>query len=298
MKDKTVLITGASDGIGKETARAIAGLGANTIMVGRNSEKTGTAKKEIEIDTGNRQIEMLIGDLSSMAEVRRLAHEFLSRHSRLDVLVNNAGAVFMERQVSADGYEMTLALNHLGPFLLTHLLIGALKASPSARIINITSEAHRGTHLDFDNLQNEHGYNSWKAYGRSKLANVYFTYALAAYLDGLNITTNCLHPGFVASNFGRSNGGIYQPVFWLAQRIAISPKVSAGAVVNLAASPEMNGVTAKYFNRTREAHSSEISYDMNISKTLWDASQDLTGLSRISQPHTLLNARQNIHARF
>ena len=170
---------------------------------------------------------------------------------------------------------MTLALNHLSHFLLTHLLMGALKASPSARVINVTSEAHRSTHLDFNNLDNERSYRSWKAYGQSKLANIYFTYALAAYLDGLKITSNCLHPGFVASNFGRSNGGIYDPAFWLAQRVAIAPKVSAESVVNLAASLEIEGVTAKYFNRLKETRSSEISYDMNIAKSLWDKSLEL-----------------------
>jgi NAD(P)-dependent dehydrogenase (short-subunit alcohol dehydrogenase family) len=297
MQGKTVLITGASDGIGKETARAIASLGAATILVGRNSHKTGAVVKEIELETGSKHIEMLIADLSSTAEVHRLAREFLGRHDRLDVLINNAGAVFMDHQVSADGYEMTLALNHLGPFQLTHLLMGALKASPSARVVNVTSEAHRGTHLDFNNLQNERGYNSWRAYGQSKLANIYFTYALAAYLDGLPIYTNCLHPGFVASNFGRSNGGIYDPVFRLAHFVAISPKISAQAVVNLAASPELEGVTARYFNRTKEARSSEISYDMNIAKTLWDVSLKLTGLAQSLQPYIMLNTRLTDPAR-
>jgi retinol dehydrogenase 12 len=161
MQGKIVLITGASDGIGKEAARAIASQGGNPILVGRNPLKTGAVIKEIELETGNKNVEMMIADLSSMAEVRRLAREFLDRHNRLDVLINDAGAVFMDRQVSSDGNEMSLALNHLGPFLLTHLLMGALQASPAARIVNVTSEAHRGTHLDFNNIQNEHGYNSW-----------------------------------------------------------------------------------------------------------------------------------------
>lgn len=291
MQDKTVLITGSSDGIGKETARAIASLGANTILVGRNRDKTVAAAQEIESETNNKQIEVLIADLSSLAEVRRLAREFGERHDHLDVLINNVGAVFMSRRVSIDGYEMTLALNHLAPFLLTHLLLDQLQASPSARIVNVSSEAHRGTHLDFDNLQNER-YNVWKAYGQSKLANIYFTYALAAYLDGMKATTNCLHPGFVASNFGRSNGGIYDLGFKLAQLFAISPQQSAQALVHLASAPELEGVTAKYFNLTREARSSEISYDMNIAKQLWDASLRLTGLDEIVQPPVMLKTNQ------
>jgi NAD(P)-dependent dehydrogenase (short-subunit alcohol dehydrogenase family) len=297
MKGKTVLITGASSGIGKETARAIASLGATTIIVGRNTQKTAAARKEIASETGNTSIESLTADLSSMKDVRRLAGEILAQHNRLDVLVNNVGAVFMDHQVSADGYEMTLALNHLAPFLLTRLLLGALHASPAARVVTVSSEAHRGTHLDFDNLQNERGYNAWKAYGQSKLANIYFTYALAAYLDGTNITANCLHPGFVASNFGRSNGGIFEPIFRLAQIFAISPESSAQAVAALAAAPEVEGVTARYYNRTKETRSSEISYDMNIAKTLWDASMELTRLSEPLNPQMLINSHQNVVAR-
>ena len=292
MQGKIVLITGASSGIGKETARAIAGLGAVTVIVGRNREKTAAAVKEIQSDTGNPQVGYLIANLSSQAEVRRLAKEYLEHTGRLDVLINNAGALFMTRQLSADGCEMTLALNHLAPFLLTHQLMDALHASPSARVINVSSEAHRGHHLNFNNLNNEQGYSAWKAYGQSKLANIYFTYGLAAYVDGAAITANCLHPGFVATNFGRSNGGLFDPIYRLAQLAAISPKVSAQAIVQLACSPELEGVSACYFNRSRQERSSEISYDMNIAKQLWDASLELTGLAQPAEPIKLQGSRQ------
>ncbi len=279
MQGKIVLITGASNGIGKETGRVMARLGATTLLAGRNHSKIIATANEFYAETGNRQVVPLAADLSSLAEVNRLAKEILSRYNRLDVLVNNAGAVFMGRQTSQDGYEMTLALNHLAPFLLTHLLMPALNASLSARIINVSSEAHRGTHIDLDNLQNDHGYSGWRAYSQSKLANIYFTYGLAAYVDGANITANCLHPGFVATNFGRSNGGIYDPVFRIAQIAAISPKVSAQAVAYLATSPDLEGETARYFNLARETRSSEISYDMNIARHLWNASLELTHLA-------------------
>ncbi len=279
MKGKIVLITGASSGIGKETARTIAGLGATTLLVGHNRAKVIATANELIHETGNGLVLPLIANLASQEEVRRLVKDFMTRFNRLDVLINNAGAVFMHRQTSPDGYEMTLALNHLAPFLLTHLLMPALNASPSARIINISSEAHRGTHIDLDNLQNDHGYSGWRAYSQSKLANIYFTYGLAAYVDGASITANCLHPGFVATNFGRSNGGFYDPVFRIAQIAAISPRVSARAITYLATAVELEGVTARYFNRTQETRSSEISYDMNIARHLWNASLELTGLA-------------------
>ncbi len=279
VKGKIVLITGATSGIGKETARSMAAKGATTVLVGRNRSKTVESAHEIIYETANPHVVPFVADLTSQAEIRRLAKELLERYSRLDVLVNNAGAVYMNRQVSLDGHEMTLALNHLAPFLLTHLLMPALNASPSARIINVSSEAHRGTHIDIENLQSERGYSGWRAYNQSKLANVYFTYGLAAYVDGANITANCLHPGFVASNFGRNNGGFYDPIFRIAHFAAISPKTSAGALTYLATSPDLEGVTARYFNRTRETRSSEISYDMNIARQLWNASLELTGLA-------------------
>jgi NAD(P)-dependent dehydrogenase (short-subunit alcohol dehydrogenase family) len=278
MQGKIVLITGATSGIGKETARAFARLGAITVLVGRDRQKTAETVHEIQAESGNPQVGYLVANLSSQAEVRRLASEFLEHSRHLDVLVNNAGALFATHQVSADGIEMTLALNHLAPFLLTHLLTDALYASPAGKVINVASEMHRSYHLDFEDMQLERGYSAWRAYGLSKLANIYFTYALAASFDGFPLTANCLHPGFVATNFGRSNGGLLDPMVHVAQLAAISPQISAQAIVHLATSPELAGVNAGYFNLMRQEPSSDISYDMNIARQLWDASLALTGL--------------------
>lgn len=214
-----------------------------------------------------------------------MADEFKNRYDRLHVLVNNAGAVFMKRQISVDGIEMTFALNHLAYFLLTLLLIDPIAAGSPAHIINVSSGAHYGSRLDFNDLQNERSYNSWKAYSRTKLANVYFTYELARRLEGKAITANVLHPGFVATNFGKSNEGLYHPLFGLYHPLfglshlgAISPTEGAQTNIFLASSPEVEGVSGKYFERKQALLSSEVSYDANAARRLWDASLQLTGL--------------------
>jgi len=279
LQDQVVLITGATSGIGLETARAFARLGAITVLAGRSREKTTTTARQIQQESGNPHVGYLVADLSAQEEVRQLAADFRQHSKRLDVLVNNAGALFMQRQLSRDKLEMTLALNHLAPFLLTQLLMDALNASPAARVITVASDAHRGYHLDFEDLQLEHGYSGWRAYGLSKLANIYFTYALAASFDGTPHTANCLHPGFAATNFGHNNGDLLDKGFRVAQLGAISPRLGADAIVHLAASPEMQEVNAGYFDLKKPARSSEISYDMNIAKQLWDVSLELTGLA-------------------
>jgi retinol dehydrogenase-12 len=283
MQGKIVLVTGATSGIGKEAALAFARLGAITVLAGRSRLTTADVVRQIQAESGNPQVGFLAGDLSSQAEVRHLAADFLSHSRRLDVLVNNAGAMFSRRQVTVDRLERTLALNHLAPFLLTHLLLDALYASPAARVINLTSEAHRGYHLDFEDLQLESGYSGWRAYGQAKLAVIYFTYALAASFDGTPHTANCLHPGFAATNFWRRNGGLLEPVYRLAQLAAISPRISAEAIVHLATAPELAEVSAGYFNLMRQEHSSEISINMDIAKQLWDASLQLTGLAQVAR---------------
>lgn len=278
MRGKTVLITGASDGIGKQTAFELAKMEAELILVGRNPQKIAATAEEIRAKTGNTSIETLVGDLSSQAEVRRVAQEFLQRHSRLDVLVNNAGAIYMKRQVNQDGLEMTFALNHLGYFLLTHLLLDALRSSGAGRIVNVSSEAHRGFSMNLDDLQNERSYTNFRAYGQSKLANIYFTRGMAAYLDGDSVTCNSLHPGFVSTNFGRSNGGLFDTLFRLMQVMAISPEDGAKTNIYLASSPEVTGETGEYFIKNKKANPSEISKDMNIAWKLWEISMELTSL--------------------
>jgi len=278
LSGKTVLVTGATDGIGLYTAEALAGMGATVILAGRNPQKTEQAARAISEKTANPNVDFLVADLSSQKEVRRLADEFRNRYNRLNVLVNNAGAVFMKRQLSVDGIEMTFALNHLAYFLLTLLLIDPITAGAPARIINVSSGAHYGGRLDFNDLQNERAYNSWKAYSQSKLANIYFTYELARRLEGKAITVNALHPGFVATNFGKSNGGVFRPIFGLAHLGAISPIQGAQTSIYLASSPEVEGVTGKYFDRKKAMRSSEVSYDAGAARRLWDASLQLTGL--------------------
>ena len=200
---KTILITGASTGIGLQSAIGLAKLGANIVMVGRDETRTSKAVEFVKSQTGNQSISYLLADLSSLQEVRRLAGEFREKYNKLDVLLNNAGAIFLQRKISVDGYEMTLALNHLNYFLLTDLLLDMLKSAPSARIVNVASRAHYRGHVNFDDLQSQHGYNGMRVYSMSKLMNVLFTYELARRLQGTNVTANCLHPGLISFLLGR-----------------------------------------------------------------------------------------------
>ena len=278
MSGKVCLVTGATGGIGRVTAETLARAGARIVLVGRNPQKTADAAREIQQNSGSAQVEYLLGDLSVQADVRRIAGEFRVRSSRLDVLINNAGAFFWQRAVSRDGIEMTFALNHLGYFLLTHQLLDLLVASAPARIVNVSSAAHYSARLNFAELQNERGYSGWKAYAQSKLANVYFTYELACRLSGSGVTANVLHPGFVATNFGRSNGGILNPLVRLFQLAAISPEQGARTTIYLASSPEVEGVTGKYFDQSRPVRSSAVSYAEEPARRLWEVSLAMTGL--------------------
>jgi NAD(P)-dependent dehydrogenase (short-subunit alcohol dehydrogenase family) len=278
MHGKVCLITGGTSGIGLITAEALTQAGATVIIVGRSPEKTQSAVRAIQEKAGSQNVEYLLGDLSNQAEVRRMAADFHQRHHQLHVLINNAGAVFMSRRLSQDGIEITFALNHLAYFLLTNLLLDLLIASAPSRIINVSSAAHTSQQINLSDLQNQQKYNSWKAYGQSKLANLYFTYQLARRLDGTGVTVNALHPGFVATNFGRSNGGLFNPIFKLAQLAAISPEEGAKTSIYLATSPDVNGVTGKYFVKSKLVSSSPVSYDENIARKLWEISQEMTGL--------------------
>jgi retinol dehydrogenase 12 len=277
LSGKIILVTGATEGIGRVTAERLAGMGARLTILSRNPAKIAQTAAEIRQSTGA-EVDTIVADLSVQAQVRAAAQEFLANHDRLDVLINNAGAVFTSRKVSQDGYEMTFALNHLGYFLLTLQLLDKLKASAPARIVNVSSDAHQGASLDFSDLQAEKSYSAFGAYGRSKLANIYFTYELARRLEGSGVTVNCLHPGFVATNFGRSNGGIFQPIFRLAQLFALSQEQGAQTSIYLASSPEVAGVSGKYFDRKKAVASSRISYDRPAAERLWAASLEMTGL--------------------
>lgn len=274
---QTVLVTGGTGGIGFITARELAHPGRRVVIVGRNPQKAATAVEAIQSQTRNPDVHALIADLSSLAAVRALADEFQRRFDRLDVLVNNAGAFFAQRQVSIDGLEMTFALNHMAYFLLTHRLLDLLKASPAGRIVNVSSAAHATAHLNFDDLQNERRYFGWNVYSQSKLANLYFTYSLARRLPPNGPTVNALHPGFVATNFGHTPGLIGQFIR-LSQFAAIPPEQGARTSIHLASSPEVAGITGRYFSNSKAVRSSPVSYNENAAERLWQISADLAGV--------------------
>lgn len=276
MHGKVCVVTGATSGIGLVTAETLARQGATLVVVGRNPERGAATVSRIQQETGNAAVELMVADLSAQAQVRRLASEIQRRFARLDVLVNNAGALFGRRQLSQDGIEMTFALNHLAYFLFTNLLLDALKASTSARIVNVSSEAHRRARLDFADLQGQHRYSGWRAYARSKLANILFTYELARRLEGTGVVANALHPGFVATNFGRNNRSITAMLFRVLQLAAISPEEGAHTIIYLATSPEVQGITGEYFVKQKAVRSSQVSYDRAAAERLWQVSAGLT----------------------
>jgi NAD(P)-dependent dehydrogenase (short-subunit alcohol dehydrogenase family) len=248
------------------------------VIVARHAERGAATVHRITQATGNAHVELLLADLSVQAQVRQLATAFQQRFDRLDVLLNNAGAIFTRRSLSADGLEMTLALNHLNYFLLTHLLLDTLKASAPARIINVASNAHHGGQINFADLQGERHYSGWRAYCQSKLANILFTYELTRRLDGIDITANTVHPGFVATGFGHNNPGLFALFIRMAQLAALSPAQGAETLIYLASSPTVQGVTGEYFVKKRPIRSSKASYDQAIARRLWQLSEPMTGL--------------------
>ena len=278
MNGKICMVTGATSGIGLATAIELARKGATVIIVSRNPQRCQAAVLHIRQQTGSSTVETIPADLSSQFQIRQLAQAFQSRYSQLDVLVNNAGAFFLRRQESADGVEMTFALNHLNYFLLTYLLLDRLKASAPARIVNVASDSHRGARINFNDLQGKRGYNGFQAYGQSKLANVLFTYELARRLEGAQVTANALHPGFVATNIGKNNGLLARLVMPIAQFNAIRPEEGARTGVYLASSPDVEGVSGTYFTREKPVQSDPASYDLQAARQLWEISAEMTGL--------------------
>ncbi len=280
---KRVLITGATNGIGKQAAMELAKMGAEIVIVGRDEIKTRKVSVDIKTVSGNSEVDLLVADLSSMDEVRRIAEEYRARFGRLDVLLNNAGAVFSEYQVSADGFEMTFALNHISYYLLTHLLLDTIKLTAKdhgeARIINVSSSAHRNASLRLDKLRDRNGYSFMNSYGASKLMNVLFTYDLARRLEDTDITVNAVHPGLVATGFGHNTGRIWSRLIKIAQRLfAISPARGAETLVYLASASEIAGVSGKYWSDKQQRRSSDISYDLEQQRRLWEFSAEATGV--------------------
>jgi retinol dehydrogenase-12 len=256
----------------------LARLGARVLLVGRSLAKCAAVAEQIRSQTG-REVEPLLADLSSQHEVRELARQVRERSPRLDVLINNAGGLWLKREQTVDGLEMTFAVNHLAYFLLTNLLLETLQASAPARVVNVASEAHRKATLDFDDLQGERHYGGWRAYCRSKLANILFTYELARRLEGSGVTANTLHPGWVATGFGKNSGWRGQLLALAAKCLAISPERGAQTMLYLASAPNVQGVNGQYFVRCRPVRSSPASYDEAAAKRLWQISLEWTHLA-------------------
>lgn len=280
LADKTILITGATSGIGLVAAHSLADMGAAVVIVGRDHKRAEASVTQIQRATGNPSVSALIADLSSMQEVRDLAEAFLRTYPRLDVLLNNAGAVFFTRQTTVDGYERTFALNHLAPFLLTNLLLDRLKADAPARIVTVASVAHVGHKIDLGDVNRaSRSYSAMGAYGDSKLANIMFTYELARRLEGTGVTANTLHPGVVATNFAKNNGPLSKVAMTLFSPFTISAEQGAQTSIYLASSPDVATVSGQYFAKSAPTKSSAASYDVAAQERLWRLSEQLTGLT-------------------
>jgi NAD(P)-dependent dehydrogenase (short-subunit alcohol dehydrogenase family) len=279
MTGKTVLITGGTGGIGKATAIGLARLGARVGIVGRDATRAEAAASDIRSTSGNPAVDVFTADLSSQAEVRRLAAEVLETYPRLDVLVNNVGGYWAHRHGTADGLEHTFALNHLAAFLLTNLLLDRLEASAPARVVTVSSGAQSMGRIDFDDLQGARTYSGQRAYNQSKLANVMFTYELARRLDGTGVTATVLHPGVTRTEFGAEDQAAY--FAWmsgLSKPFMKSPAQGAETPIFLASSPEVEGVTGRYFANRKPKESNKLSYDVEAAARLWQVSADLVGL--------------------
>jgi NAD(P)-dependent dehydrogenase (short-subunit alcohol dehydrogenase family) len=278
MRGKRVLVTGATNGIGLEASRTLARLGARVILIGRDA-KTARRLEEIRASAPGAEISSLLCDFSQQSEVRGLADQVLRSLDRLDVLVNNAGAVFKKRTMTEDGIEATFAVNHLGSFLLTQLLLERIVQSAPARIVNVASVSHRRATMDFDDLFFERGYSLMKAYGRSKLANVLYTRLLAQKLAGTNVTVNCMHPGTVDTGIWSGAPLWTRPVLAVVRRFAfIRAEQGARHTVHLVASPELSNTTGQYFEEGELVRPSRLARDDELAQRLWDECERLTGL--------------------
>lgn len=272
---RQIVVTGASNGIGLHTATGLARLGASVALVARDRGRGEAALGATRAAGPDGAHALFLADLGSLAQVRRLAEELLAALPRLHVLVNNAGAIHMTRKVSEDGHELTFAVNHLAPFLLTSLLLPRLRASAAARVVTVSSEAHRMAPLDLDDLQAERGYAGMKVYGRSKLANVLFASELARRLDGTSVASNSLHPGVVATGFGRNDRGWMRLLVTLAGPFLVTPEKGARTSIHVAASPDLAGVSGRYFKDRREVAPAPFARDPAVARRLWEASERL-----------------------
>ena len=281
---RTCVVTGASSGIGEATARGLARLGARVVLVCRSRERGEQSLRRIAAAAGAGRAELALADLGSLDEVRRLADELLERCPAIHVLVNNAGVVRLRRSVTRDGFETTFAVNHLAHFALTCRLLPRLVASAPARIVNVASDAHRFGALDLDDLQSERGYNPMRVYGRSKSANILFTVELARRLGGSGVTANCLHPGAVSTGLGHSNlpAPLARAVSWVLHPLLKSPDEGARTSLHLATAPELDGVSGRYFARSREARAAAHALDPERARRLWQRSAELCSVDAVS----------------
>ena len=276
MEGKTCVVTGANSGIGRVTARALAEQGARVVLVCRSEERGVEARDAIREETGNAQVELVLGDLAEQAGVRHVAAELLSCCPRIDVLVNNAGAYFAEHTFTSDGLERTFALNHMGYFLLTSLLQDRIVASAPARIVNVASAAHWGAALDFDDLQWERrSYSGIRAYCTSKLMNILYTQQLAERLDGTGVTANSVHPGSIRTGFAVKEASWFGALVRYGGFVLLSPESGAKTSIYLASSSDVEGVTGRYFARKKPAFSSSKARSTDLAAQLWQVSESL-----------------------
>jgi NAD(P)-dependent dehydrogenase (short-subunit alcohol dehydrogenase family) len=277
MQGKTVVATGATSGIGQVAVVALAAKGARIVLVARDEKRAETTLLKLEAAAPRLGHSLHLADLSSIAETRRMGLAIAAKEPRVDVLINNAGAVFSDRRVTAEGLERSFALNHMAYFVMTVALREKLAASAPARVVSTSSMAHQRAKLDFDDLQMTKGFNGWKAYGRSKLANILFTRELARRLAGTNVTANCFHPGFVATRFGDEAGGWTTRLLPLMRAFAVTPAEGADTLIHLASSPDVANVTGEYFAKRKIARPSAAARDDASAKRLWDESEKLAG---------------------
>ncbi|MFX1452107.1 MAG: SDR family oxidoreductase [Promethearchaeota archaeon] len=278
IEGKICLVTGANSGIGRATTKGLAEMNARVVMLCRSKERGEKAQKEIIRETRNNNIDLIVCDLSSQESIRNFVTAFKSKYSTLDVLINNAGVMLKRRILSVDGIEMNFAIHALAPFLLTNLLIDIIKKSAPSRIINVTSAAHKRAKIDFKDLQSEHKkYRLFTVYGISKLAEILFTYELSRKLEGTGVTVNAVHPGLVNTNLGRDQSKFSQ---WFARKFFQSPEEGAKTSIYLASSPNIEGVTGKYFVNKEPRESSEESYNEEYAKKLWEICDEMTELNK------------------
>lgn len=284
MHRKVCLITGANRGIGYEVARRLAGRQATVVLVCRDTHRGQQAASEITARTGNADVDVLTADLSSLDQVRRLTTEFKSRYDRLDLLINNAAIVTKERRETADGFEMQFGVNHLAPFLLTHLLLDRLIVAGGGRIINVSSRAHWRGRIHFDDINWTRKYSRWGAYSQSKLANVMFTFELARRLSGSDVTVNAVHPGVINTGLARDLTNFPRGLGWLQRAFSAGPQSGARTIIYLATSTQVQQTSGAYFVNCREKRTSPRSMDRKAQRRLWQLSEEMVGLANRTVP--------------